>query len=126
MALSELLQETRRQPSPNAHRTDPKSDREPTNDGPGSIARRCGSAIKHPERLTRTVEEDPAGRRERNPAAVALKQLDPNRRLQLADLGAENLLCDMEPAGCGGKTGFLGDTHEVAEMAHLDVHHGRY
>jgi hypothetical protein len=31
----------------------------------------------------------------------------------------------VDPAGCGGETGFLGNRHEVAEMAYVDVHHRR-
>jgi hypothetical protein len=39
-------------------------------------------------------------------------------------LSAENLLYDMDPARRSRETRFLGDSHEVAKMAHLDVHHG--
>jgi hypothetical protein len=125
MGLFKALQEARRQASTNTYCTDPKTDREPTGDDPGCIARCRRSAVKRAKGVAGAVEEDLTRRRECDPAAVALKQLHPERLLQLADLGAENLLRHMDTASAGGETGFLGDSYEVAEMAHLDVHRGR-
>jgi hypothetical protein len=125
MSLLKALQQARRQPTPHAQHANAKPDRQATSDRPGSITGRRGGAVQHPERLTGTIAKDPTSRRECNTAAVALQQLSPQRRLQLTDLGAENLLCDVDPAGGGSKTGLLSNRHEVAEMAYLDVHHRR-
>ena len=54
-----------------------------------------------------------------------MKQLDAKCRLKLADLGAENLLDNVDSPSRGCETSFLGDSDEVAEMAQLDVHQGR-
>jgi hypothetical protein len=123
--MFEPLQETRWKPTPDTNRPDPKSDRKPTYDGPGSSRCRGGCTVEHPQDLTGAVDEDATGRRERDPAAVTLKQLDPKRPLQLTDLRAQNLLCDVDPVSRCRETSFLGDSHKVAEMPHLDVHHGR-
>jgi hypothetical protein len=125
MGVFEPLQKTRGKPTPDTNRPDPKSDREPAYDGPGSSGRGGGRTVEHPQDLTGTVDEDATGRRERDPAAVTFKQLDPKRFLQLTDLRAQNLLRDVDPASRCRETGFLGDSHKVAEVPHLDVHHGR-
>jgi hypothetical protein len=125
MTVCEPRQETRGQAAADANRSNPEPDRQPPGDGPGGIARGSGCAIQHPEGLTSAVEENLTGRRERDSAARALQQLDSKCHLELADLGAEDLLHDVDPARCRRETRFLGDSHEVAKMAHLDVHHGR-
>jgi hypothetical protein len=73
------------------------------------------------ERLDRSGEERFALGRQPDPSAGPFQQGDTEEALELADLGAEDLLGDVHPPGGRGETTLLGDGDEVAEVAQLQA-----
>ena len=70
----------------------------------------------------RALQERGAGGRQRHAAARPLEKLNTESVLELPDLGAEDLLGDMNPARGRGEALILGHGHEITKMPQLNVH----
>jgi hypothetical protein len=79
------------------------------------------------EHRPRLAEQHGADVGELDSTGAPLEQLDPELRLQRADLLGERLLGDVQPPGRAGEVALLRDGDEVAQLAQLRRHavHGR-
>lgn len=86
--------------------------------GAGGGHRAIGAA----EHGTGVLEHGLAGRRELHLAGGALEQLLAHPVLQLADLGAERLLGEVQPVGRPREVELLRHGHEGTQVPQLDAH----
>ncbi len=97
-------------------------------EGPLRIPGTPGPARRGRDRVegrTGLAEQHLAGVGERRSAAVPVEEPDAEPPFQLADGAGERRLRDPEPVGGPSEVQFLGDGHEVPELAGLQIVHGR-
>ena len=68
------------------------------------------------------LQEGPAGRGQRNLAAVADEQVGAEGALEVVYLVAERRLGEIQPGGGPAEVQLPGDSHEVAEEPWLQIH----
>jgi hypothetical protein len=85
------------------------------------VAGALGGALERRERDWRFLEEHLPGGGELDLAAGAHEQLGAEGALELADLGAQRRLGDVQPRGGTAEVELLGDGQEVANQARLKI-----
>ena len=73
------------------------------------------------EQLAGADEQSLAVRGERDPAGGAGEQAHPQLPLEAGDVAAESLLGQVQPGGGPGEVQLLGDRHEVAQQAQVEL-----
>src|SRR3954468_23196080 len=76
-------------------------------------------AVVMRERRARSIEENPPGFGQFDPARLAPKQLDIELGLDRLDPLAERWLLHTEPLGCPGNVSLFGDNDEVPKVSQL-------